>query len=209
MIERIAILGTGLLGTSVGLALRASGFRGSIIGWNRGPEQGEVALKMGAIDRLAADPLSRRERARSWCWPCPSTPRWISWRKLAGILGCDHLVTDVGSTKRRSPRPPAGSTTRQSARRFCPGIPWRARSGAVRRWLMRIFFAARCGCLPRIQPGKRSPHSAELVKGWREVVAAMGSKTLDLDAARHDELVAWVSHLPQFAGHGSQRAARR
>jgi prephenate dehydrogenase len=45
---------------------------------------------------------------------------------------------------------------------------------------------------------QRSPHSAELVKGWREWVAAMGSKTLDLDPARHDELVAWVSHLPQF-----------
>jgi prephenate dehydrogenase len=45
---------------------------------------------------------------------------------------------------------------------------------------------------------QRSAHSAELVKGWREWVAAMGSKTLDLEPARHDELVAWVSHLPQF-----------
>jgi prephenate dehydrogenase len=37
-----------------------------------------------------------------------------------------------------------------------------------------------------------------LVKGWRELVTAMGSKTIDLDPVRHDELVAWVSHLPQF-----------
>ena len=36
------------------------------------------------------------------------------------------------------------------------------------------------------------------MKGWREWVAAMGSKSLDLDPVRHDELVAWVSHLPQF-----------
>ena len=36
------------------------------------------------------------------------------------------------------------------------------------------------------------------MKEWREWVVKMGSKTLDLDAARHDELVAWVSHLPQF-----------
>jgi prephenate dehydrogenase len=40
MIDRISILGTGLLGTSVGLALRAAGYQGSIIGWNRSPEQG-------------------------------------------------------------------------------------------------------------------------------------------------------------------------
>jgi prephenate dehydrogenase len=45
---------------------------------------------------------------------------------------------------------------------------------------------------------ERSAHSAALVKGWREWAAAMGSKVIDLDPARHDELVAWVSHLPQF-----------
>ena len=45
---------------------------------------------------------------------------------------------------------------------------------------------------------QRSPCSVELVKGWREWVAAMGSKIIDLDPVRHDELVAWVSHLPQF-----------
>jgi prephenate dehydrogenase len=45
---------------------------------------------------------------------------------------------------------------------------------------------------------QRSPHSAELVKDWRDLVVAMGSKTVDLDPARHDELVAWVSHVPQL-----------
>ena len=52
MIERIAILGTGLLGTSVGLALAGAGFRGSIAGWNRGAEQAQLALKMGAVDSV-------------------------------------------------------------------------------------------------------------------------------------------------------------
>jgi len=57
MIERIAILGTGLLGTSVGLALRASGFGGSIVGWNRTQAQGEVALAMGALHSIVSDAL--------------------------------------------------------------------------------------------------------------------------------------------------------
>jgi prephenate dehydrogenase len=48
-------------------------------------------------------------------------------------------------------------------------------------------------------PGwQRSAQSAALAESWREWVAAMGSKTIDIDAARHDELVGWVSHLPQF-----------
>jgi prephenate dehydrogenase len=45
---------------------------------------------------------------------------------------------------------------------------------------------------------ERSADGAALVSGFRELVAAMGAKTLDLDPVRHDELVAWVSHLPQF-----------
>ncbi len=36
------------------------------------------------------------------------------------------------------------------------------------------------------------------MKEWREWVVAMGAKTIELEPARHDELVAWVSHLPQF-----------
>jgi prephenate dehydrogenase len=45
---------------------------------------------------------------------------------------------------------------------------------------------------------RRSPQGTALIEDWRELVAAMGAKTLDLDPVRHDELVAWVSHLPQF-----------
>ena len=42
--------------------------------------------------------------------------------------------------------------------------------------------------------GTPSPLEAE----WREWVAKFGARTMDLDAARHDELCAWVSHLPQM-----------
>jgi prephenate dehydrogenase len=198
MIERIAILGTGLLGTSVGLGLRAAGFRGSITGWNRSPDHAQTALSMGAIDSIAADPLQAARESQVVLLAVPIYATLDFMEKLAGVLGSEHLVTDVGSTKRRSPPLPAASSTLRSARRFFPAIPWRARSAAARRWAMQIFFAARSGCLPTIRTWQRSPHSAELVKGWREWVAAMGSKTLDLDPARHDELVAWVSHLPQF-----------
>jgi prephenate dehydrogenase len=45
---------------------------------------------------------------------------------------------------------------------------------------------------------KRSPVAEELVRDWRGWVAQMGAKIIDLPSARHDELVAWVSHLPQL-----------
>jgi predicted dinucleotide-binding enzyme len=52
MIERISILGTGLLGKSVGLTMRAAGFHGSIVGWNRGAEGAQAALSIGANDAV-------------------------------------------------------------------------------------------------------------------------------------------------------------
>ena len=45
---------------------------------------------------------------------------------------------------------------------------------------------------------QRSAQANALIQGWREWIRAFDSKTIDLDAARHDELVAWLSHLPQL-----------
>src|ERR1700721_2973566 len=101
MIERIAILGTGLLGTSAGLALRAAGFRGVITGWNRGAEGGQTSLLMGAVNALAAEPLqaARESQVVLLAVPIYATLDWME--QLAPILGPEHLFTDVGSTKRK------------------------------------------------------------------------------------------------------------
>ena len=75
MIERIAILGTGLLGTSLGLALRSAGFKGSLVGWNRSAEGGREALAMGAVDLIATDALAvaRESEVVVLCVPIYST----------------------------------------------------------------------------------------------------------------------------------------
>src|SRR3954449_753114 len=75
MIERLAILGTGLLGTSLGLALRSAGFKGSLVGWNRSGEGGREALAMGAVDVLASDPIAvaRESQVVVLCVPIYST----------------------------------------------------------------------------------------------------------------------------------------
>ena len=198
MIERIAILGTGLLGTSVGLALRAAGFHGSLVGWNRSAEQGQLALKMGAIDSLAADPIeaARASQVVVLCVPIYATLDFME--KLAGVLGSEHLVTDVGSTKRLISEAGARLYNTPERAAFLPGHPMagKERGGAA---LAEANLVRGAVWLFTDDPeARRSPHSAALVKGWREWVVAMGAKTLDLDPVRHDELVAWVSHLPQF-----------
>lgn len=198
MIERIAIFGTGLLGTSAGLALRAAGFGGQIIGWNRSAEGAQTALAMGAITSITADPLqaARESQVVLLAVPIYATLDWME--QLSGILTPDQLVTDVGSTKAQITIAAGRLFNSPQRAGFLPGHPMAGKErggaalgdanlfrGAV--WLFTDDLAWR-----------RSPASATLVKEWREWVGAMGSKTLDLDAARHDELVSWVSHLPQF-----------
>jgi prephenate dehydrogenase len=251
MIERISIFGTGLLGGSVGLALRAAGYKGSIVGVNRGAEQARIALEMGAIDSIAADPLeaARQSQVVVLAVPVYATLDWME--KLAGVLGPCHLVTDVGSTKRMISEAAARLYNAPDRAGFLPGHPMagKERSGAALAsadlfqgmvWLFTPWPVAPAAsaagaeapssicdisgpaeAVPLLQnrvpshnlsraedaavderaltPEGASEASKELMVEWRKWVAAMGSRILDLDPVRHDEMVAWVSHLPQFA----------
>ena len=198
MIERIAILGTGLLGTSVGLALRAAGFQGSIVGWNRGAEGAQTALTAGAIDSIAADGLqaARESQVVLLAVPIYASLDWME--RLGPILGSEHLVTDVGSTKGQITEAAGRLFNTPERAAFLPGHPMAGKERGGAELGDANLFRGAVWLFTDDPDWQRSPHSAALVKGWREWVGAMGSKTLDLDPARHDELVAWVSHLPQF-----------
>ena len=198
MIERIAILGTGLLGTSVGLALRAAGFRGSISGWNRSPKGAETALSMGALDAIANDPLQAARESQVVLLAVPIYATLDLMEKLAGVLGSEHMVTDVGSTKAQITAAAARLFNTPERAAFLPGHPMAGKERGGAALADAELFRGTVWLFTDDPECKRSPHSAELVKGWREWVVAMGAKTIDLDPARHDELVAWVSHLPQF-----------
>jgi prephenate dehydrogenase len=118
--------------------------------------------------------------------------------KLAGVLGSDHLVTDVGSTKGQICLAASRLFNRPDRAAFLPGHPMAGKERGGAELADAELFRGTVWLFTDDPDCRRSPHSAELVKAWREWVAAMGSKTIDLDPARHDELVAWVSHLPQL-----------
>jgi prephenate dehydrogenase len=198
MISRISILGTGLLGTSVGLALRAAGFKGSIVGWNRGPEQGKVALKMGAIDSLAADAMEAARASQVTLLAVPIYATLDFMEKLAPVLGPEQLLTDVGSTKRVIAESATRLYNTPERAAFLPGHPMAGKERGGAALGDADLFRGAVWLFTDDPEAKRSAQAAALVKDWREWVTKMGSKTLDLDAARHDDLVAWVSHLPQF-----------
>src|SRR5205814_3543028 len=80
-------------------ALRAAGFNGSLVGWNRSPEGGRDALGMGAGDLVASDAIAvaRESDVVVLCVPIYSTLDYME--QLAAALTPEQLVTDVGSTK--------------------------------------------------------------------------------------------------------------
>jgi prephenate dehydrogenase len=98
-IESVAILGTGLIGSSVGLALRSHGFSGSIAGWDPNPGQVHVALRREAITVIADDPLAAAAEANLILLGGPvfTILEWLD--RLAPLLRSHQLVTDVGSVK--------------------------------------------------------------------------------------------------------------
>jgi prephenate dehydrogenase len=198
MIQRIAILGTGLLGTSVGLALRASGFTGSIVGWNRGAAGAQQALAMGAIDAIAQDPMEAARAAQVTLLAVPIYATLDLMEQLAGVLGPGQLLTDMGSTKGQITTAAGRLFNAPDRAGFLPGHPMAGKERGGAELGDAELFRGAVWLFTDDASWQRSKAGAELVREWRELVLRMGSRTIDIDAARHDEMVAWVSHLPQF-----------
>ena len=182
MIERIAILGTGLLGTSLGLALRAAGFNGSIVGWNRSAEGGRDALGMGAVDLVASDAIevARESDVVVLCVPIYSTLDYME--QLASVLTPEQLLTDVGSTKAQITAAAGRLYNAPERAAFLPGHPMAGKERGGASLGDANLFRGAVWLFTDDPAWQRSPRATELVSDWREWVVAMGSKTIDLDA---------------------------
>ena len=190
-IERITIVGTGLIGTSVGLALHAAQFPGEIIGWDRSASQSGIALESGAIDVIALDPINAAVSSDLVLLSGPvfTIQDWME--KLSPLLKPHQLVTDVGSVKvaiAERARPIYGGPHQPG---FLPGHPMAGKevSGAANADAQ--LFAKAVWLFTEFAD---HPLAAE----WRAWVERFGCRTMDIQADRHDEICAWVSHLPQF-----------
>jgi prephenate dehydrogenase len=198
LINRIAILGTGLLGTSIGLALRAANFPGIITGWNRTPSEADLALQMGALDAVATDPHQAAIASDVTLLAIPIHATLDFMEQLAPILTPNQLVTDVGSTKAQICAAAARLYNTPERPAFLPGHPMAGKERGGAALADPDLFRGAVWLFTDDDDAQRSSHACALVHHFRELVVSMGSKTLDLDPERHDELVAWVSHLPQL-----------
>jgi prephenate dehydrogenase len=195
--RRILIVGTGLIGASAGLALRAKGFDGEIIGTGPTEKTLTIAREMGAIDvwvaQDKADAVAASADVVLLAGPVLSILDWT--QRLAPVLGEPQLVTDVGSTKLQIAELAAKLGYNQPGKaRFLPGHPMAGKeSGGAALAEATLFQDA----MWLFTPAAGAQPSA-LETEWRGWVAKFGARTMDLDPERHDEVCAWVSHLPQM-----------
>lgn len=192
MIERVLIIGTGLIGASVGLALKASGFTGSVAGWDASAAELQTARQRGAID----DALESRDavlayRADVYVLATPVLPILDWMQRLAPVLTEQQLITDVGSTKAQISALGSKLFNRPATAQFLPGHPMAGKElGGAALAEAELFR----GATWLFTGGDGSPHQQE----WRAWVSRFGAVIREMEPERHDEVCAWVSHLPQY-----------
>jgi prephenate dehydrogenase len=179
-VERLAVVGTGLIGTSVALAAGRAGTR------CRGFDADPGVLR-GAASRGAVEPAPALAEAVAdaelvvVAVPVGAAPAVV--REVLDAAGPDVVVTDVASTKR-----PLASLEDP---RFVPGHPVAGgATGGPARATVDLFDEATWFLTPT---GASSPESLDLVERF---VASLGARTVRTDAAAHDRLLALTSHLP-------------
>ena len=196
---RVAIIGTGLIGASLGLALKALGaeFGGTVLGWDGSAAELAQALAMGAIDQA----LPHREAvltpglADVYVLATPVLPILDWMEKLAPVLRAEQLVTDVGSTKRTIVEAAQRLYNGLGQARFLPGHPMAGKESGGAAFAEAALFR---GATWLFTPSGGGDSKSTLEAQFRTWVKAIGAQSRDLDAEQHDVLCAWVSHLPQM-----------
>ncbi|HEY2282511.1 MAG TPA: prephenate dehydrogenase/arogenate dehydrogenase family protein [Solirubrobacteraceae bacterium] len=180
---RIAVLGVGLIGGSIGLAARARA-GAHVCGYDPDPVACETALEMGAIDRRAPDIAAAVADADVVLAAAPvgALERAVS-DALAGA-GSDCVISDVGSTK-------LALEDARRDRRFVGGHPLAGAETAGVGSAREDLFE---GAIWYLTPTEVS--DPVLYERLRRLIESFGARPQVVDAGAHDHLMACISHLP-------------
>jgi prephenate dehydrogenase len=182
---RIAILGVGLLGGSIGLAARERA-GAQVSGWDPDPRVCEAALALGAIDAQAADIAGAVAGAGVVFVAAPVGALVETVRVALAAVGPDVVVTDVGSTKR------AIAAAGREDERFIGGHPLAgAETAGVAHARADLFD----GAVWYLTPARGST-AGVLYERLHRLLTSFGAQPTAIDADTHDRLMASVSHLP-------------
>jgi prephenate dehydrogenase len=197
--RRLSVIGVGLLGASIGLAVKDAGMSCRVVGYGHRKATVETARGMGAIDEAAG---SLAEAVRGADLVILATPVGTFQNILSEIaphLDPNAVVTDVGSTKRSVVE--MGERLLTGRARFVGCHPMAGsekRGPTVAR--ADLYRGAVCIVTPTPQTDPAAMQAVE--RFW----TALGMRITRIDPATHDRLLARVSHLPHAVAAALVRA---
>ena len=194
---RVLVVGTGLIGASIGLALNGlPDFSGEVLGWDASVQELETALRMGAIDRAleSREAVLQPDVADVVVLATPVLPILDWMERLAPVLTEAQLVTDVGSTKREIVERARRLFNQSGRARFLPGHPMAGKESGGADLAEPGLFRNAAWLFTPVDEQQRS----EIERKWIGLVEGFGARVMEMGAERHDEVCAWVSHLPQM-----------
>jgi prephenate dehydrogenase len=191
IVDRLALVGTGLIGGSFALALKQAGAVREVLGVGRNPARLTVARELGLIDRAADWAEAGHADCILLALPVGETEAVL--KNLAPHLKAGAIVTDAGSTKANVVEAARAALGTRFAD-FVPGHPIagseQSGPGAAR---ADLYQGKRVVLTPQDET------RADAVATVRALWEAAGAQVETLEAAQHDRIFAAVSHLPHLA----------
>ena len=197
-IRQITIVGTGLIGGSLALALKKNKFHGKIVGCDRAPIL-ERARKLGAIDDGRTNPADAVLGSQLVVLATPVVAVIDLMERLGPALSAKTLLTDVGSTKAAVTERSRKVFGAQAETRFLAGHPMAGKEQSGVEFADAELFRGAAWFFTPI--GDQNIYEG-LSGEFLEWVEKIGARVACIEANQHDRLCAWISHLPQMISTG-------
>jgi len=203
MIERLTVIGVGLIGGSLARALRAAGAVEQVIGCGRSRANLERAIALGVIDRFTQDPAQAVRDADLVFIAVPLGAMRDIFAAIEGRLRDDAVVTDGGSVK-GSVVTDAQAIFGQVPARLVPGHPIAGTEhGGVEASFPTLYRDRRVILTPL--PTTDPEALDRVTRMWR----SCGAQVTTMEVVYHDQILAATSHLPHMLAFGLVDALAR
>ena len=194
-LAKLVVVGTGLIGASVALAIKRGGTVGEVVGVGRSQGNLDTALDAGIVDRahtLAGPWTDELRDADLVLLAAPVAQFGSLFSAMSAALGEDTVVTDAGSTK-QDVIAVAREHLAAAFPRFVPGHPIAGNENSGAAAAMATLFDGRNVVLT---PAAET--DAVAIAKVRALWSACGANVIETDARTHDRVLAAVSHLPHL-----------
>ena len=194
LIKRLAIIGVGLIGGSLALALRKRGLVGEVVGIGRGETNLRRGVELGVIDRYFLDPCEGVKDADVVFLATPVCTIAEMVGRIAPFLAPGAIVTDGGSVKEEIVA--ACELLMPEGCFFVGGHPIAGTEhSGVEAAFATLYENRRC----ILTPTSRTDQAAmQVVTGMWE---GAGSQVVLMDVHKHDRVLAAISHLPHMVAY--------